>query len=82
MTSRITEETAHALKGKVRSPQRLLAQSQMVPKARSESAVSVQHAFASDAALKDARINPFGGPRFGVLMEDMDAIAGNVLSAR
>ena len=54
------------------------AQQVMVPKCAADSAVSVRYAFGSDTSLKDAYINPFGGPRFGILMEDMDAIAGNV----
>ena len=77
--SRITEElwrTRAALKQKLGGGSE--AQREMISKAPSESAVSVRYPFGSDPELKDAYINPFGGPRFGILMEDMDAIAGNV----
>lgn len=50
----------------------------LVEKAPGDSAVSAVYRFGSDATLRDQYLNPWGGPRFGVLFEDMDALAGNV----
>lgn len=50
----------------------------LVIKRPDESASSAVYAFDRDRQLRDQYINAFGGIRFGVLFEDMDALAGNI----
>ena len=39
---------------------------------------SVEYAFSKDASLRETYINPFGTIRIGRVLEDLDALAGNV----
>lgn len=47
----------------------------------SESAVAVTYPFSSDPALSDAYSNPWGFVRMGRMIEDLDALAGNIAAA-
>lgn len=47
-------------------------------KVPAESAVAMKYAFSTDHTLRDQYRNPFGGVRMGILLEDMDATAGNI----
>lgn len=42
------------------------------------SRTSVTYPFASDAALRDSYVNPFGFMRLGRVLEDLDALAGTI----
>lgn len=51
------------------------------PRPPSESNTKVCYPFSSDEFLKEAYRNPFGQVRFGKLLEDLDALAGNIAFA-
>lgn len=48
------------------------------PKTPSQSMVSVRYPFSTDAFFMETYRNPFGQMRFGKILEDIDALAGNV----
>jgi len=48
------------------------------PKAPRESHTSVTYEFSSDAVLRESYANPWGFVRMGRLIEDLDALAGNI----
>uniref|UniRef100_A0A7S4C2Y0 HotDog ACOT-type domain-containing protein n=1 Tax=Chrysotila carterae TaxID=13221 RepID=A0A7S4C2Y0_CHRCT len=52
--------------------------SYLVTKTPADSATCILYAFGSDAALRERYRNPFGSARTGILLEDMDALAGNI----
>jgi acyl-coenzyme A thioesterase 9 len=56
------------------------AQQPQVPKGKSpqDSQVSVTYQFSTDTYLREAYRNPWGQMRLGRLMEDLDALAGNI----
>ena len=57
-------------------------QSDLLTKAPADSAVVVFYPFASDPSLKDRYLNCWGAFDKGILLEDLDALAGNVGAAR
>uniref|UniRef100_A0A7S1YY04 HotDog ACOT-type domain-containing protein n=2 Tax=Ditylum brightwellii TaxID=49249 RepID=A0A7S1YY04_9STRA len=48
------------------------------PRPPSESMTKITYDFESDDFLKEQYCNPFGGLRFGKVLEDLDALAGNI----
>ena len=52
-----------------------------LPGSVERSEVRINYPFSSDAALKDSYINAFGSIRLGRVLEDLDALAGNVAFA-
>jgi len=48
------------------------------PRPPSESMTKITYDFESDDFLKEQYRNPFGGLRFGKVLEDLDALAGNI----
>jgi acyl-coenzyme A thioesterase 9 len=49
-----------------------------IGKAPSESRVEVSYPFSTDELLLEAYKNPWGAMRFGKILEDLDALAGNI----
>lgn len=62
-------------------PEGAPVQSAVSPKAPSESRTKITYGFASDEALREGYRNPWGAVRIGRLLEDLDALAGNVAYA-
>ena len=58
-----------------------LVQTAVGPKPPSASRTEITYGFASDAALRERYRNPWGAVRVGRLLEDLDALAGNVAHA-
>lgn len=54
------------------------AQDVLMTKAVSDSSVQVEYHFATDPLLRDQYASPWGTMRYGKLLEDLDALAGNV----
>lgn len=54
---------------------------ELPPKAPSASAVAVTYPFSTDPALQDSYSNPWGFVRMGRMIEDLDALAGNIAAA-
>ena len=52
--------------------------SHLIPKAPSESYIEIDYNFTTDYFLKQAYTNAWGSFRKGKLLEDMDALAGNI----
>lgn len=51
------------------------------PRPPSESITNISYPFSSDEFLKEQYRNPFGQMRFGKVLEDLDALAGNIAFA-
>jgi acyl-CoA hydrolase len=51
------------------------------PRPPSESITNISYAFSTDEFLKEQYRNPFGQMRFGKVLEDLDALAGNIAFA-
>eukprot|EP01117_Protostelium_nocturnum_P010187 TRINITY_DN3642_c0_g1_i3.p1 TRINITY_DN3642_c0_g1~~TRINITY_DN3642_c0_g1_i3.p1 ORF type:complete len:448 (+),score=98.73 TRINITY_DN3642_c0_g1_i3:202-1344(+) len=51
---------------------------QLTPKKPSESFVEVNMPFSKDSHLRDQYLSPFGHLRIGRILEDLDAMAGNI----
>lgn len=48
---------------------------------RCSSAVQVVYPFSTDSAMRDRYANPWGKVRLGRILEDLDALAGNIAAA-
>ena len=64
--------TAGADSSELPSPNHLLE------KPPSESAVKIRYDFATDEKLREKYQNPYGYVRMGIILEDLDALAGTV----
>jgi acyl-coenzyme A thioesterase 9 len=51
------------------------------PRVPSQSTTSISYPFSSDEFLKETYRNPWGQIRFGKILEDLDALAGNIAFA-
>ena len=72
------ERSLHARKGRNgKTPAREAGQ-RPPGKAPSESRVEISYPFSTDELLMEAYRNPWGQMRFGKILEDLDALAGNV----
>jgi len=54
------------------------SQTELLTKAAADSKVEVFYNFADDPLLSDQYASPWGSMRFGKLLEDLDALAGNI----
>lgn len=75
-TTDLTKAAAAVLKeGKQESPK---AGSESVGKPPSVSETSIEYPFSTDEYLSETYRNPWGEMRFGKILEDLDALAGNI----
>lgn len=72
-TTQVTKAAAAAL----REPKAVSAQGKS-SKTPLESATSISYPFSTDEFLLETYINPWGEIRFGKILEDLDALAGNI----